>query len=462
MLRFSRSLLSPSGSGRLRSSRQNFLSFHEARDFVRALKLNGVKDWERWRSSGQRPLHIPSDPSKIYATSGWKGFPDFFGYEKYTKNDAEIECAHRDLHARRGQVPLRCSSHQMSHDACDRFVQELVPSSIEIKRLPLACQAQIAYRPRGTGGGLWAPLFVRSASRKSPSIQGDTVSFKRPPSGSIAGGMVCVIFDEKQDRAPLFLFLSSDSLIMLQERLSPNTTKLYFRLSSVGVYKTISAQVEVEHLLAYQYQSSSASHIAEDDILKKWIRCRRQKLHETLAQQLISKLYTQSPSLGFQKSTFMPGSICDGVVAEKKVFHASVGTWNDARGRRAFRITLTKWHPGNLHLSLHVGDDFDFVVGMCPQAVESGTGILHGVYIIPKEVIRTALASDGQRGSGQIHFFLPDFLVHRPSSVKKKAQQLRFFIDLSQDTTPAEQIRKAEQIFAGEWEGRGGDDDPCF
>ena len=57
------------------------LPFAVARAIVRKLKLKGVKEWEAWRKSGQRPSNIPSDPSKTYRDDGWISWPDWLGKE---------------------------------------------------------------------------------------------------------------------------------------------------------------------------------------------------------------------------------------------------------------------------------------------------------------------------------------------------------------------------------------------
>ena len=61
-----------------------FLSYAEARDFVRSLKLNGLKDWKsycNWDPSdlGLKPANIPSSPHINYKDEGWVGYSDFLG-----------------------------------------------------------------------------------------------------------------------------------------------------------------------------------------------------------------------------------------------------------------------------------------------------------------------------------------------------------------------------------------------
>jgi hypothetical protein len=56
--------------------------FKEARKFVRSLGLNSQQEWNKWRSSGERPDDIPTNPNRVYAGKGWKGWSDFLGTGK--------------------------------------------------------------------------------------------------------------------------------------------------------------------------------------------------------------------------------------------------------------------------------------------------------------------------------------------------------------------------------------------
>ena len=57
-----------------------FLSFEEARAFVRKLNIKSGKEWRSYCRSGKRPANIPADPEEFYKSQGWKGRPDFFGF----------------------------------------------------------------------------------------------------------------------------------------------------------------------------------------------------------------------------------------------------------------------------------------------------------------------------------------------------------------------------------------------
>ena len=58
----------------------NFLPFEEARDLVRGLGLRSVKEWNEWAISKKRPLDIPSNPASTYQEQ-FKGWSDWLGFE---------------------------------------------------------------------------------------------------------------------------------------------------------------------------------------------------------------------------------------------------------------------------------------------------------------------------------------------------------------------------------------------
>ena len=58
-----------------------FLPFEEARTIVQRFELKGVKEWQEWRKSGQRPANIPSSPERTYRGKGWVSYMDWLGFE---------------------------------------------------------------------------------------------------------------------------------------------------------------------------------------------------------------------------------------------------------------------------------------------------------------------------------------------------------------------------------------------
>jgi len=57
----------------------DFLSFHEARRYVRKLGLSTQQEWFEW-SRDHRPEFIPSAPRLVYKDEGWLSFRDWLGY----------------------------------------------------------------------------------------------------------------------------------------------------------------------------------------------------------------------------------------------------------------------------------------------------------------------------------------------------------------------------------------------
>jgi superfamily II DNA or RNA helicase len=68
------------GNGRMSNQNRLFLSFNEAKVFVRSLQLKSCSEWVKYKSSGLRPENVPSAPDQKYKQE-WKGWSDFLGNE---------------------------------------------------------------------------------------------------------------------------------------------------------------------------------------------------------------------------------------------------------------------------------------------------------------------------------------------------------------------------------------------
>jgi putative methyltransferase/type III restriction/modification enzyme restriction subunit/helicase-like protein/integrase-like protein len=65
-----------------------YLSFLQARDFVRSLKLKNKEDWSNYRKLGKIPRDIPGTPNKIY--SEWNGWGDWLGTGRIANQNREF------------------------------------------------------------------------------------------------------------------------------------------------------------------------------------------------------------------------------------------------------------------------------------------------------------------------------------------------------------------------------------
>jgi hypothetical protein len=67
---------------------KQFLSFHEAREYVRKLQLRGERAWrayskgDRKNDLGERPSNIPTNPDKYYQLTGWTSWRDWLGSDQ--------------------------------------------------------------------------------------------------------------------------------------------------------------------------------------------------------------------------------------------------------------------------------------------------------------------------------------------------------------------------------------------
>ena len=63
---------------RVIANKRTFVSFAEARDFAKSLRLRNKKDWSQWFEIHE-PLDFPKWPNHLYKNAGWQGWNDFLG-----------------------------------------------------------------------------------------------------------------------------------------------------------------------------------------------------------------------------------------------------------------------------------------------------------------------------------------------------------------------------------------------
>ncbi|MDY0192846.1 MAG: DEAD/DEAH box helicase family protein [Aliarcobacter butzleri] len=76
--------LGESSNNKIKIKVKNALSFQEAREFVRSLKLKNTYEWESYKKGEldgyeQMPDNIPKSPYKVYKDCGWIGMNDWLG-----------------------------------------------------------------------------------------------------------------------------------------------------------------------------------------------------------------------------------------------------------------------------------------------------------------------------------------------------------------------------------------------
>ncbi len=55
------------------------LRFKDAREYARSTGIKRVQEWYDFCKSGSKNPHVPSNPSKVYRSDGWKGMKDWLG-----------------------------------------------------------------------------------------------------------------------------------------------------------------------------------------------------------------------------------------------------------------------------------------------------------------------------------------------------------------------------------------------
>ena len=63
----------------LGTGRRQTVSFENAKQIVKKLKLKTFADWKRYCKSSKMDKRLPVAADTVYRNSGWKGWPDFLG-----------------------------------------------------------------------------------------------------------------------------------------------------------------------------------------------------------------------------------------------------------------------------------------------------------------------------------------------------------------------------------------------
>ena len=58
----------------------DFLPFQQARQYIHRLGFERKQQWTDWKKAGKRPSFIPSSPEKIYKNKGWISWHDWIGF----------------------------------------------------------------------------------------------------------------------------------------------------------------------------------------------------------------------------------------------------------------------------------------------------------------------------------------------------------------------------------------------
>jgi superfamily II DNA or RNA helicase len=79
------------GTFRVSSHKKEFLSFEDARDFVRKLNFQTITEWKDYCDSGKKPFNIPFQPAKVYKKDGFKSYIDWLGTNKISNSDRKYK-----------------------------------------------------------------------------------------------------------------------------------------------------------------------------------------------------------------------------------------------------------------------------------------------------------------------------------------------------------------------------------
>ncbi len=86
------------GTGVIATTKKQYRSFEDAREFVHTLGLKGQKEWEKYYKSGNKPDDIPTHPDATYKNKGYKGYGDWVGTGRIATRDV-VYCSFEDARA---------------------------------------------------------------------------------------------------------------------------------------------------------------------------------------------------------------------------------------------------------------------------------------------------------------------------------------------------------------------------
>ena len=67
------------GTGTLAPKERSYLTFKEARSYIRSLGLKNLTEWQAWSKTSARPDNIPAAPHHVYKNQGWVDLGDWLG-----------------------------------------------------------------------------------------------------------------------------------------------------------------------------------------------------------------------------------------------------------------------------------------------------------------------------------------------------------------------------------------------
>ena len=66
------------GITRIRTITSGWMSFHQAKEFIKTQGITSSTEFNKWRESGKKPYNFPSNPRTTYSQN-WEGWEDFLG-----------------------------------------------------------------------------------------------------------------------------------------------------------------------------------------------------------------------------------------------------------------------------------------------------------------------------------------------------------------------------------------------
>lgn len=386
-------------------SRNRFLPFEEARDYVRKLNLQSSVEWKEY-SKTDRPDFIPANPFVVYK-GDYIDFQDWCGYD-------EIKYSIREnfLKNFKGKPPRQVDENSSAMEMFEKMAVTGSDGKIQAFRLPRDVKGGLLLRfddSKRFSENLWFRVHVRSASLNPKAMRNCHVFGHVRTCHLGEGGLVLIKSEDKE----MFMMRTSD-ISTKNAIISPGTYEKYskFRIdSNESLMETVQQWYQT-------LPKQSFEDWMQDYVDPSWYPSKFLFQAEELYQRC-------GLSISFPSSRQTPPNVKLGSyhgfhrVLVKK--HASAGWEIQLSEKRGSDAKKTRY-------PLDFDSEIDFIL-----ASHTEDDLLQGVYVFPKNSVKELFTTPQNVGRQGLSVFPPNLVRGRSDrfSLKKQQKQLEYYMDLS-------------------------------
>jgi hypothetical protein len=428
-----------------RAISQQFLSFAEARDFMKRQEITSHRDWMNFKQ--RRPSFIPSHPEVVYRNAGWVDMPNFLGYER-RRGPAEVERIRLAAEHYRetmndstivDELMQQYSRHFCSRkgaDMVEKFISEVSQhvSNIEFKVVGQQYKCAFLYRihtddndfcegnttktPNIDDSESWIPVQMQASMAAIPRCNFSHAKV------SIETGVVCI---SSAEETRVWMLRSGELkqgparayTTHLREHAKPNMNEIVDQLRLWW------------ELIPRRSISQIAEYLAREKVRKQFV----------LRQQVFKMLYDDLGLRHLETPTLRPHN---SLLNKYKVLERRGQHWKHPYySSSCVRISLERVFFSQ-QIPLDAADEIDFLVVLTPVLNEEAdfeeSSRLHGSFVIPYSALGERLASPGNPGKREVRLYPPYLSPINSQSRKVQQRYLPYYHDLS---TP-EAVQKSQ------------------